>query len=59
MQRLENKFGSHRDGRFQSAIHRAKIGKEPMHAVSDFSLRLLSFQFQYDMNPANHQHVVF
>ena len=55
---LEYQLRSDRDRWFQRAVDRTSVGKEAVDAARGFSLRLLSFQLQDDVDAAYHKHVV-
>jgi len=58
-QRFEYQLRSNPDRRFERTVDRAPFGKETMDATCGFPMRLPGFQLQDNVDPADHEHVVF
>ena len=57
-QRLEHQLRGDRNRRYQRTIDRALAGEETVDALCRFSLRLLGFQSQDDVDAPDHEHAV-
>jgi len=57
--RLENQFRCYGDGVSQRAVDRTLLREEAVHAPGGFLMRLVGLELQPNMNPADHEHVVF
>lgn len=55
---LEHQLRSDRNRRYQRPIDRTSVGKETVDTVCSFSLRLLAFEFQDDVDAADYEHAV-